>query len=263
MMIPDIISELTRGLKLDFLDSFNLGSALQYLRLVRHFLPSVKGGRLVLFALRRCLTILEQNEVDGDFQSRVHGWIKYFERDYRRGEKLTKKDAESLKKDVEKWTTMLRRELKERPCIEMVKGALNQKALIDTSLGKSSSFFAEEIWLKIPEIARSDFSDAAKCLLVKTSTPAAMIALRGTEAIVREYYTFKTGMTGEKKPLGTIIRELRAQPDANTSLLGYIDYLRSQKRNLAQHPDKIFTESEAERVFMEILNAVHDIYSEM
>lgn len=248
---------------MDFLDSWRLGSFLEYARLSRHFLPTVKGGRLVLYALRQALSTLRENDLDGDLQSLVSEEIRLLQREYRRGEKITKSDAEKLNKKVERWSTMLRRELKERPCIEMVKGALNQDALIKTSKGEPSPFFDEEIWKKLPEIARSDFSDAAKCLLVKTSTPAAMIALRGMEAVVRKYYTVKTESGSEKKSLGTIVREMRSHPDANASLLGYIDYLRSQKRNLAQHPDKIFTESEAERVFMEILNAVHDIFSEM
>lgn len=66
-----------------------------------------------------------------------------------------------------------------------------------------------------------------------------------------------------KKILYQIIDELKNLPDANTKLLGYLDYLRSEKRNLAQHPNKTYSQGEAERGLMHIINAVHEIFSNM
>ena len=63
--------------------------------------------------------------------------------------------------------------------------------------------------------------------------------------------------------MDTLIKEMRELPDANKKLLDYMDYLRSEKRNLAQHPNKTYSQGEAERVLMEIINAVHDIFSDM
>lgn len=45
----------------------------------------------------------------------------------------------------------------------------------------------------------------------------------------------------------------------NKQLILYMDYIRSEKRNIAQHPTRIFTQKEAERMFMEIVCATHDI----
>ena len=46
-------------------------------------------------------------------------------------------------------------------------------------------------------------------------------------------------------------------------MLNNLDFLRSEKRNIAQHPEKIFSQKEAERIFMDIISAVHDIYEDM
>ena len=54
--------------------------------------------------------------------------------------------------------------------IELEEAAvLNTQALLETSEGKRSSIFETKTWKKLPSIANSDFSDAAKCLLVLAS----------------------------------------------------------------------------------------------
>lgn len=164
---------------------------------------------------------------------------------------------------MEKWDNLVRRELLSRQCIEFQQGSLNQKALVLMATGKPNSIFNKSIWKELPEITRSDFSEAAKCLLVGASTPAAMVALRGIEAMVRKYYSVKTRTNAEKKNWAKIVEELKGLPDANQRLLGFIDYVRSEKRNVAQHPARIFSPEEAERIFMTIVTATHDIYGEI
>ena len=128
---------------------------------------------------------------------------------------------------------------------------------------EQSAFFNNVIWTQLYEISKNDFSDAAKCLLLGAATPAAMITLRGAEEIVRQYYHYKTGKDYTEKPWGTITKELRGQKNVNQDLLQYLDYIRKTKRNLTQHLEKIYTQREAERIFMEILSAAHDIHSDM
>jgi phage-related protein len=79
---------------------------------------------------------------------------------------------------------------------------------------------------------------------------------------VRDYYTNKTGKDSGKRSLGEILDELKSLPQINRKFLGYMDYIRSEKRNMAQHPTRVFGQREAERTLMEIVNAVHDIYAE-
>ncbi len=256
---------------MDLSSAFDLGSNIEYIKhvvchgeamIVKH--RKRKGDLMVLDVLREILNDLAVDGFDDLTQDLVRGWVTKFERDYKVGEEIKPEDAEELSADANQLEKLISKELLNRPIRELSrKGAFNYKALLETSRKQPSAIFDRNIWEKLPSIAKSDFSDAAKCLLVEASTPATMVALRGMEAMVRAYYCFKKGEKCGKKNLGKIIDELQSQPDANTKLLEYIDYLRSEKRNLAQHPDKTYSQGEAERVLMEIINAVHDIFSDM
>ena len=253
---------------MDLYDAFLLGGDVEYLKNAQQTMPTVKerGGRelSLMDVLRRIGRNLTEFGINGAIAQLVDEWITKLGREYKAGQEIDHEDAEALSEDADTLEAMLDRALLDRPVIEFTRrGAPSQRALIATARGVPSSVFDEQIWDELPIVAKSDFADAAKCLLFEASTPAAMIAPRGIEAVVRVYYEFKRGRECGKKVLGSITKELRSLPDANTKLLGYIDYLRSEKRNFAQHPDKVFTQREAERVFMEIINAVYDIHSEI
>jgi hypothetical protein len=254
---------------LELYDAYYLGGSIEYLKNIQEFSEVIvkerkKGNILLLDILRQISKDLDEYEISDIIAVNVDFWITKLRREYKAGQKLKESEAKDLSINAEKLDEMLTGELLNRPIIELTgKGALNQQALLETSEGNPSAIFSKKIWKKLPTIAKSDFSDAAKCLLVKASTPATMVALRGLEAIMRDYYCFRTENECGKKALGTVLRELKSLPDAKGGLLGYIDYLRSEKRNLAQHPDRTFNQKEAERIFMEIINAVHDVYSVM
>ena len=192
----------------------------------------------------------------------IEEWKSRLSKSCRKGQKISKQDGEELSLDAESWSAIVYKELCARPCMEFQNGALNQKALMATSESEASSIFDKKVWNILPKIAQNDFSDAAKCLLIGASTAAAMVSLRGIEAVVRSYYTQKTKKYSGKV-LGKILDELKVLPQINRKLLEYLDYIRSEKRNMAQHPTRIFSQREAERIFMEIVNATHDIYAEM
>jgi hypothetical protein len=248
---------------LDFPELFELGIVSEFVRQsdVGH---EVKGKGWLIDMLHGFSNLLTVCDIEDEsiFEG-AQEWIRKLDRTYKRGQKIKKQDGKGLSEEADRWQDLIYKELCARPCIEFQKGALNQKALVLTSEGKPSRVFDKKVWKDLPEIAKSDFSDAAKCLLVEASTPATMVALRGMEAVVREYYTLKTKKAPQKKNLGTIINELHKMAEVNKKLLGYLDYIRSEKRNIAQHPDRIFTQREAERIFMEIVNATHDIYGEI
>jgi hypothetical protein len=207
---------------------------------------------------------LERCKLNGIIQCLIEDWIKRLERDYRADQKISIDDAKKLREDIKNIQDLMLRELVLRPIFEVADtSAFDKDGLLDISEGKSSSIFDKDVWEKLPQIAKSDFSDTAKCLLVKASTPASMVALRGMEAVVREYYSSKTGQPYEKKVLGTMIRELRSLQLTNTKILDNIDYLRSEKRNFAQHPNQVFNQREAERIYMAVISMVHDIYADM
>lgn len=249
---------------LDFADVFEFRATLEFIRQSDSAGYEVKGKGWLIEMLYAAMGFLSICEIDDEIIFGDLGdWILKLEKNYKKGQKINKKDGKELSEDADRWQTLMSKELCARPCIEFQRGALNQKALVDTSEGKPSSIFEKKVWKELPKIAQSDFSDAAKCLLAGAATPATMVGLRGIEAVIREYYTLKTSKPAEKEDLFDIIKKLEQMPRINKKLLGYIDYIRAEKRNIAQHPNNVFTQREVERTFMEIVCATHDIYADI
>lgn len=247
---------------LDFSDVFELGSASEFIRQSDSADYMVKGKSQLIETINHLLADLIRHDIEDEFVLKsMYDWAARLERNYKKGQKISKKNGKELSEETNRWQDLIYKELCGRPCIEYRKGALNQKALILTSEGLPGDIFELSVWKKLPKIAQSDFSDSAKCLLIGASTPAAMVVLRGMEAVIRQYYALRTKKEAGRN-LGIIIKELSKVQGVNKKLIGYIDYIRSEKRNIAQHPDKVFTQREAERMFMEIVNATHDIYAD-
>lgn len=245
---------------LDFGEIWELGTLLGWISCSDYGEHEVKGKGWLINQLQELMDLIDVCEIEDQMVvGNIEEWIDRLKRKYKVGQKISKKDGEELRDDSERWQDLIYKEICTRPCIEFERGALSQRALVQTSKGKPNSVFERKIWLKLPEIAKSDFSDAAKCLLIGASTPATMVGLRGIESVIRKFYFTKTGKRATGKLLGNIISELENVPKMNKQLLGYLDYIRSEKRNIAQHPTRIFTQKEAERIFMEIVAATHDI----
>lgn len=136
-------------------------------------------------------------------------------------------------------------------------GTLNSKKL----LGGGGSFFPKDVWNMLSIIQKSDINDACNCLLTKSWTPSVMISLRAAEDSIRKFYEFKTGNDSKRKGWKNIIDELSNIASINKSLLGYLDYIR-EIRNTAEHPDEIFDQMEAERVFHQVVNLISVINQE-
>lgn len=252
---------------MDLNEAFNVGNLLQYIRRANLIKPNVKGDRLLLEALKWLESSVKQNDLDHDLQPQISGWVKKLEKKYGEDQKITDDDAIKLSRDASRWRDLLPRLLMERRVLELTRtGALNQKALLDISIGKPSAFFDERTWNALSDIEKSDFSDTARCLLSGIPTPAAMVALRGAEATVKKYYEFKIGEPAKKKVWGKIVKELESTAEKSGvrgTFLGYLDYIRDAKRNFTEHPNKIFSQKEAELIFMQVLNLVQDTYEEI
>jgi len=177
---------------------------------------------------------------------------------------VTEEDAIYLKERATTLIELISSELNELITFQVIEECcLDKVNLIKLMNSEKCVFFEDAIWKKISEIGKSDFSDAAKCLLIGAPTPATMITMRAAEEILRVYYTHKTENDPGRKTWGTMTDELKRVPDINESLIGHLDYLRKTHRNVAQHPNKTFTQREAERIFMEIIPTVHTMYSDM
>lgn len=123
-------------------------------------------------------------------------------------------------------------------------------------------FLEWEVVNRLSEGAKKDLEDAVKCLYHGIATPAVMVSLRSSEDVVRRYYSFKTGQGWESISWDGMLKELSKLEGVKQTLLGNLDYIR-EKRNLADHPGKVFNAMEAEEIFNIVKVAIRDMYSEI
>jgi hypothetical protein len=219
-----------------------LGWRLQYLKRAAASQSVVKNESYIydnLIWLEECINKLD---IDSSINKIINNLKKTMEK-YEINVQINDEDAKELIKQVDILNSQCVKELSEKIVFDSVKECmLDKSCLIKLMMKNESAFFDSDVWMQLSDIARSDFSDAAKCLLMGASTPATMITLRAAEDIVRHYYENKTKIDFTEKVWGTLIRELRSYKNVNKDLLEHLDYIRKTKRNFAQHPDKIYNQ---------------------
>ena len=239
--------------------AYVIGETLQYITRTPSLKAYVKGDGFIIDNLRVILYYLKEFSLSPITQREIEGMIKKFEDAYEEEKPLTGEDAEMITEKVKLWDDRINNELAERIVVEVfTDGTLNFKKLL--SGGKS--FFPEDIWNTLSDISKSDLNDACNCLLTRSWTPAVMISLRASEDSIRKFYNFKTENDPQKKGWKNILDELSKIQDINKTLLGYLDYIR-EIRNTAEHPDEIFDQMEAERVFHQVVNMIIVINQEL
>ena len=119
--------------------------------------------------------------------------------------------------------------------------------------------FTTEIFDKLDKTGKEDLVDGITCILNALPTPAAMILLRLAEGMARKYLNKVTGIQSSKMTLGQIIIELGKKDDKIT---GYLSYLK-QRRDEAEHPDKRFTQEEAETILIHTKTLFEQIKKEI
>lgn len=121
---------------------------------------------------------------------------------------------------------------------------------------------------KLDQMESKDLSDSYSCLVNNIPTPAAMLLYRVAESMVRKFYVKEL----KKQPLegatmGTMAQELRQKQVKEIAekirtkadpLVNYI-IVQTEERNLAQHPERRFDQTEAEEVFIFVKKLINDI----
>ena len=255
---------------MDLLAVFNLGVYTNYLRLLHVFAtnPYVRKEDYVLDNLKRVHGLLEDEKLGMDVIDDVSKWINKLDKGYPEEEmRVSEQDATKLGKAVEKWRDKIRRELRDAPILRIeLQSGLNPDELRKVADKLPSEFISAEIWEKLTEIEKSDFSDAARCLLLGTATPSVMVALRGAEASIRNYYHHKTQSDPGKKTWRQLTQELKGKAKTlgiEDTFVGYLDYIGDAKRNFAQHPNKIYSLRGAVIIFMQVVGLIEDIYAQL
>ena len=112
----------------------------------------------------------------------------------------------------------------------------------------------------LPDVAQYDLMEAGKCIAFERPTAAAFHMLRGTEAMLRQFYCGIVKRGRVKKllwgPMVESLRERKKEPPP-APLLDNLDNIRRSFRNPTQHPDKIYDIQEVQDLFhlcVDVLN---------
>jgi hypothetical protein len=92
-------------------------------------------------------------------------------------------------------------------------------------------------------------------------TASVMIGLRAVEGMVRELHQTITGKKSTKawaNLIDEVEKDLKNKGKQPPLLLGYLKYIKDV-RNKADHPDKVFTQREAEQIFMHVVYTIQEI----
>ena len=247
-------------------DVFELGINTQYLRICDVSLPRVKGDSYLLDALKGTIELVKNTKLCEERIELLETTMMALNK-YNEDEKIKKEDADKLVKNMDYLISHLFKELSQRNIIEIgIKSGLDANELIKLSKKEQSEYFLKEKWDRLTDIEKSDISDAAKCLLLDSATPSVMVCLRGGEASIRNYYKAITKNDPGNKTWRQITHELKKDESKyriSATFISYLDYLGDAKRNLAQHPNKIFTIREAAVIFMQIIAMIDDIYNQI
>ena len=257
---------------MNLLDVFNLGSDTQYVKLAKSWFsgegPPVKKENYILHGIKDTYRFLKDEKLAVDMHNEIAQLITRLEKDYPEEDKKIEEDDATVLNDA---FIRLRKKISEELknvhilTVEMQSG-LNPNELRKVADKSPSEFISEQTWKKLTDIEKSDFSDAAICLLLGTATPSAMVALRGAEASIRNYYRCKTKSEPGDKTWRQLTKELKSEAPVlgiEDTFVGYLDYIGDAKRNFAQHPNKIYSLREAVIIFMQIVGLVEDIYAQI
>lgn len=158
---------------------------------------------------------------------------------------LDLRDAKQLEKDSLTWYESL-----------ISTYSSSGSILIDED--RINDLFPESLFEGLDEYTKADFWDGLSAIVHLLPTPGAMILFRVAESVVRKYYENESNKSSEKLKWADIVSELRTNQKTRGVLVGYLDYLRD-KRNQAEHPDKRFTQEEAEKILLDVKGLIMEL----
>ncbi len=121
------------------------------------------------------------------------------------------------------------------------------------------ALMAPEVFDALPEIAQYDFQEAGKCIAFERPTAGAFHILRGTEAVLKQFYCSIVKRSRGELMWGHMLKSLQQRkskppPDA---LLRNLDNIRVLFRNPTQHPEKIYDIQEVQDLFNLCIDVVN------
>lgn len=248
---------------------FYLGQDIQYLLRAQEGAPvvyedgSIQKGEygFILSILKKLETRLQRYGLATTEHSRVTKLVQEFEAQYAKpnAPKLSEIDRDDLRTTMEVIEAVVTQELIGRNFAELtpLEGILDYKKL----LSEEAKGLLAESGKEPPKVVIHDLEETIKCLSYGAPTASVMIGLRAVEGMVRELHKTITGKKSTKawaNLIDEVETDLKNKGEQPPLLLGYLNYIRDV-RNKADHPDKVFTQREAEQIFMHVVYTIQEI----
>jgi len=137
--------------------------------------------------------------------------------------------------------------------------------------GDISQLFAKDIFVSLPRVACFDFKECGMCLAMDRYTACAFHVLRGTEDVLKLYYSRllkKTPTVAATwgtflKSINDAIRAKRINPEPPEELILNLESLRKYYRNRTQHPDLIYSGDEVQDLLGLCIKTVNEIVKDI
>jgi hypothetical protein len=118
----------------------------------------------------------------------------------------------------------------------------------------------------LPKGTKDDFDQAGKCIAFDVPTAAAFHLLRGTEAVIREYYELLVPGDKKAKPhmrsWGVYIRLLNNHK-ADPTIMSLLTMMKDVYRNPVIHPEEMYTDERVQVLFGLCVGAVVQLECEI
>lgn len=135
---------------------------------------------------------------------------------------------------------------------------------VDRLLTDPGALFGAGVFDNLDPHAMYDFTEAARCIAFERPTAAAFHVMRGTEAVLRTFYSHvvheEALAQGQRQLWGPMIVRLEAHSEPPpSSLLDNLDAIRKNFRNPTQHPDAIYDVDSAQDLLGLVIPAINQM----
>ena len=229
-----------------------LGTAVRYLQDARAGEPYT-GTNMVKYNIEKFFSYLEEYSMQFSFRA-SYRLQQFKKKTYDEGvERLSNEHANELGPLMRNLREVILAESGGKfAFITGEKRFSTEKLLYDIS-----SLMADGVYDQLPTIAQYDFVEAGICIAFDRSTAAAFHILRGTEAVLKQYYNSIVKRGRMPKPMwGNMVLELGKRRDKDQLTLEQLDIIRRSYRNPTQHPEKIYDTSEVQSLFPLCIHAL-------
>jgi len=138
--------------------------------------------------------------------------------------------------------------------------ASDKRYTVKKLLDDVGSLMGHQVFEGLPDIAQYDFKEGGQAIAFDLPTAGAFHILRGTEAVLRDFYSrvVKRERIKEPRMWAAMVSHLRSRRNAPPALLlDNLDSLRSNFRNPTQHPDKTYDIDEVQDLLAISIDSVN------